>query len=178
MTTHNLFELYLKDSVAKHPEVFNLSGLDEKIAATVANSQAITAINTEARAQKDAEGLELEREYNALRLQFHNLREDARCCEIRVKEHAAKICNIEKELQTLRVILAAADNPRLEKAIKHRISLHEGELADTKDLHHRAVAYNRSAVKMLRTFDQKRLSALFQQIQEKRKPKPADGVSA
>jgi len=178
MTTHNTFELYAKDSLAKHPEIFDLSGLDEKIAATVADSQALIALNAAARDQKDAEGLELEREYNALRLEFHNLREDARCCEIRVKEHAAKICNIEKELQTLRVILAAADNPRLEKAIKHRISLHEGELADTKDQHHRDVAYNRAAVKKLRSFDQKRLSALYSALQEKRKRKSADGVTA
>jgi chromosome segregation ATPase len=172
MSEHNYFELAARDAITKNPEMFSLVGLDEKIAHTIARSQAEASINAAAKAEKDVAGLELEREYNQLRLKLYQLQDECRGCENHVNEAAQGIKNTEKQLRTLNVMLATAvemNNPLQEKAVKHLINKTEGELADWKDKHHLASRYNKKAVKQLREFDKSRIDDLRRQIEEKHK---------
>jgi len=167
----NYAGLVFKNAIEKNPDVFSLEGVNERIAQTIAKSQATASINAAARAEKDTEGLELEREYNELRLKLHSLKEELRGCENQVNEHAAKIRNTDKQLTTLKIMLAAAteaNNPLQEKAIKHLITKAECELIDAKNAHHLACRYNRKAVKQLREFDTARIDDLRKQIEAKR----------
>jgi chromosome segregation ATPase len=172
MSEHNYFELAARDAVKKTPETFSLVGLDEQIAGAIAKRYAQDSINDAARAEKDVAGLALEQEYNQLRLKLYQLQEECKGCECHVNEAAQGIKNKEKELNTLKVMLATAvemNNPLQEKAVKHLINKTEGELADWKDKHHLASRYNKKAVAQLREFDKSRIDDLRRQIEEKHK---------
>lgn len=164
----NYAGLAVKNTLEKHPEVFSLEGLDERIAATIARAQAEASINAAARAEKDVEGLELQREYNALRTKLFELQQECRGCENHVNEAAGKIVNLEKRINILKGLLALAVSPQGEKSYKHQIRLAEEELAEAKDAHHLACRYNRKAVKQLREFDQSKITELRKQIEAKR----------
>jgi len=99
MSENNFFNLIMKDA-ANHPEVGDLSKLDEKLAADLAARQKLDAANTLRR--ETAQGINAPRAiYNQLRKESFDLTEQARGAETRVNNEEANVRMFQSQIEDL-----------------------------------------------------------------------------
>jgi len=168
MSENNFFNLIMKD-VANHPEVGDLSKLDEKLKAGREARQKLDAANDLRR--ETAQGINTPRaEYNRLRQEKFNLEQDCRCFETRTNNAAAdlKLCQQNIEALLKRKKKAIADGALgEERQIERGLLAHENEQLDFQDALLKQQRYNHSAVQALKNWKQAngaRLAELSKEI--------------
>ena len=157
MSEHNFAGLAFKDLLEKHPEMFDLTGVPEKIAKTIKDTQALDAKNAAARTDPKKE---LRKEYNRLLNEHFNLKQQAQGAENRVNESAGQIRNDEQRLTILLNEKAKTESPKGLYYIERSIVKLEEELTNEKQKYSRLRTENLNAVKALKAFDGARLVAV------------------
>jgi hypothetical protein len=162
------FGLAAKAEQEKHPETFDITGLDEKITKTLKDCRALHAKND---AAKTDPRQELRKEYSRLLNDHFNLKQQAQGAENRVNESAGQIRNHEQRLTILLNRKAETESAIGLRNIENAIVRLEGELAEEKQKYSRLRTENLNAVKALKAFDGARLVALKAEL-DAPAPKP------
>jgi hypothetical protein len=132
---HNYAGLAFKDQLEKHPEVFDLTGLDAKINATTKAAHERHAANDLARETKL--GVNTPKAiYNKLRKELFDLQEQARGAETRVNNEAATVRMFQSQIEDLlkRKKKAVVDGALgEERRIERGLLAQENELLDSRE---------------------------------------------
>jgi len=149
MSQHNYFEMTVRAQMEKDPSVlsFDLEQYE-------ANAKKM-------RAKRDAAApppgkADLHKEYNQLRQKLFDLKQDAKCFEIRTNEAAGKIRLFEQRIDDalmLKKAAAEAGNLRAERSYEQNIQRLEVELVDAQDEFAKNKRWSGSAARALKAFD-------------------------
>lgn len=160
MSEQNFAGMAFRENLKRNPDFYAHigpdGGLSEQLLKQLADSakarQALDAKNAEARTNKP----DLRKEYDALRQRLFNLKQDARCYEIRTNEAANKIRNIEQNIDNLLRLKAAANeagNLRGVRMYEQSVERVERELTDAQEEFDKNKRWSGQAVRALKAFD-------------------------
>ena len=99
---------------------------------------------------------DLHKEYNQLRQQFFNLRQNAKCFEVRTLDAAAKVRLLEvriNETLKLKKDAAEAGNLRGEYTYEHQVQMLDAELVDAQEDFENNKRWSGQAGRALKAFD-------------------------
>jgi DNA repair exonuclease SbcCD ATPase subunit len=152
MSEHNYFALTVKAQLEKDPSVLTVTDGDIK---------RIEQNAAKLRAQRDAAApppgkADLQKEYNQLRQQLFNLKQDAKCYEQRCNDAAGKVRILEQritDLIKLKKDAAAENNLRGERTHEQGIQRLEAELLDAQEEFEKNKRYSGQAARALKAFD-------------------------
>jgi hypothetical protein len=155
MSEHNYAGLAFKDQLEQHPEVFDLTGLTEKINATTKAAHERHAANDLARDTK--RGINTPRAiYNKLRKELFDLQEQARGAGTRLNNAAADEREFQSRVEALliRKKKAVVDGALgEERCIERGLLAQENELLDSRERLLALQRDNQRAVRALKDWE-------------------------
>jgi hypothetical protein len=117
----------------------------------------VRAVRDKANPAFAGKGIEPARaEYNQLRQKLFDLKQDAKCFEIRTNEAAGRIKLLEgriNEALKLKKAASEADNFRGERTYEHQVASLETELADAQEEFNKNKHWSGQAARALKAFD-------------------------
>lgn len=159
MSEHDLTALIFKDNLEKHPEAFRID---------MTQVEAKGAELREWDAKNNPPKPEPARiEYNRLRQQLWQLKQDATNAEVRVNHEAGNIREWEKQINTLLVLKKKAhDAVQLadERAAERQLVQVEADVADAKIRYEQRKKEFAQAVRTLKGFNHSRLKDLEKEL--------------
>ena len=152
MSEHNYAGLAFKENLENHPEMYDLTGLDEKPKAT---QQQIAARDAANKLQRETKlGINEPRAiYNRLRKELFDLQEQARGAETRVNNEAVTVRMYQSQIEDLlkRKKKAIADGALgEERNIERRLLAEENDLLDSRERLLKLQRNNHCAVRALK----------------------------
>lgn len=160
MSEFNFAGMAFRETLKRNPDLFGHIGPDgelsekfnKQMAESAAARQALNAKNAEARNTLP----DLRKEYNQLLQKLFNLKQDAKCYEIRTNEAANKIKLFEQNINNLLRLkkdATEAGNLRGARTYEQSVERVETELANATEEFEKNKRWSGQAVRALKAFD-------------------------
>lgn len=140
MSQENFFGIAVQETMKHNPEVFDLSGLDAKLAEVAKERHARDAKNAEMRATRKGDNLPVN-ELARLRSELFKLEQHAKHSEIYTNEIAGNVKLLEQNINTAlkaKKQASAEGNLQSERNYEHAVTRFERELAEVEKEFQRA----------------------------------------
>lgn len=148
----NILPLFIKENLKNRPEDFVVT---EETCRQIEQAQAKRRAQQEKNAPPP-DKKDLNKEYNRLRQQLFDLKQNAKCFESRANDAAGNIKLFEQridDLLKLKKAATAADNLRGVRFYEHGIQQLENELADANEDYAKNHRWSAQAARALKAFD-------------------------